>query len=74
MHIVRQACLVITTCTVLVLGADRTAHASPWAQVGADVFGVQDGVYRTQGMATDGTDFYFSWQYGLEKTDGRTMS
>lgn len=27
------------------------------------------GLYRTQGMATDGRHWFFSWQYGLEKTD-----
>jgi hypothetical protein len=26
------------------------------------------GVYRSQGMATDGNTIYFSWQYGLELT------
>jgi hypothetical protein len=27
------------------------------------------GAYRTQGMATDGHHWFFSWQYGLEITD-----
>jgi hypothetical protein len=27
------------------------------------------GVYRSQGMATDGQRWFFSWQYGLEITD-----
>ncbi len=40
-----------------------------WQQVGLDTFTGTDAVYRTQGVATDGTDFYFTWQLGFEKTD-----
>lgn len=55
---------------VLLLAAQPAAQAasSAWTQTGADVFYVPDAIYRTQGMTTDGTSWYFSWQYGLEKT------
>ena len=32
------------------------------------------GAYRTQGMATDGYHWFFSWQYGLEITDNHFNS
>jgi hypothetical protein len=40
-----------------------------WQQIGMDTFTGTDAVYRTQGVTTDGTDWYFSWQLGFEKTD-----
>ncbi|MDB5999334.1 MAG: sorting protein [Rhizobacter sp.] len=60
----------MAACTLMLLGSHLAAHAaSNWTQVGADVFGLPDGIYRSQGMTTDGTNVYFSWQFGLEKTD-----
>jgi hypothetical protein len=32
------------------------------------------GVFRTQGIATDGAQWYFSWQYGLEIADNQFNS
>src|SRR5262249_10708139 len=32
------------------------------------------GVFRTQGIATDGQQWYFSWQYGLEIADDQFNS
>jgi hypothetical protein len=63
-------------CALLLLGSQLSAQAADapagqWAQVGADVFGLPSGVYRTQGITTDGTNVYFSWQFGLEKTDAK---
>jgi PEP-CTERM motif len=64
----------IAACALLLLGAHGVARAADapagsWSLAGADVFGFPDGVYRTQGITTDGTNVYFSWQFGLEKTD-----
>lgn len=42
-----------------------------WREVGEDVFRLPQGLLRSQGVATDGTSWYFSWQYGLERTDDR---
>ncbi len=69
MEITRKTWLIAAAAALLAGGAHGAANASPWVQVGTDVFGVAAGVYRTQGMTSDGTDYYFSWQYGLEKTD-----
>ncbi|HIV72648.1 MAG TPA: PEP-CTERM sorting domain-containing protein [Candidatus Aquabacterium excrementipullorum] len=50
--------------------------ADTWSLVGTDNFylhnppGSFTGVYRTQGMASSGDNWIFSWQYGLEITDG----
>ena len=40
-----------------------------WQQIGMDTFTGTDALYRTQGVTTDGTSFYFSFQLGFEKTD-----
>lgn len=34
----------------------------------SDEFSPPDGVYRSQGAATDGAQWFFSWPYGLERT------
>jgi hypothetical protein len=66
----------LAACTLLLLGghvavqaADSVPSGSTWTQTGADVFKTPEGFYRSQGMATDGTNFFFSWQFGLQKTD-----
>ena len=60
----RQAALL--ACTLFTAAANA---ADTWKVVGSDVFGLPDGFYRSQGMTTDGVNDYFSWQFGLEKTD-----
>jgi hypothetical protein len=40
-----------------------------WQQIGIDQFPGFTGATRSQGAATDGSSWYFSWQLGLEKTD-----
>jgi hypothetical protein len=44
------------------------AFAETWTYTGADRFSFIAGAYRSQGVATDGTQWFFSWQYGLERT------
>jgi len=73
MTVAVKQCLLGTSCMMLLLGSASIAHAtsSEWTQVGTNVWTVAQGaIYRTQGMAADGPDYYFSWQYGLQKTDG----
>src|ERR1700761_7118206 len=36
--------------------------------------GAFSGIYRTQGIATDGDQWIFSWQYGLEIADPQFRS
>jgi hypothetical protein len=46
-----------------------------WRQVGVEQFFLHDppnsftGLYRSQGIATNGREWFFSWQYGLERAD-----
>jgi hypothetical protein len=51
------------------------ALAETWAYTGMHRFSSGDGIYRSQGVATDGTQWFFSWQYGLERAtlDGNTL-
>lgn len=39
-----------------------------WHLVSADTFQGADALVRSQGATTDGTDWYFSWQGGLQRT------
>lgn len=64
---------------VLVLSAAALVpvHAADaWKLAGVDNFYMHTptpdsftGLYRSQGMATDGKQWFFSWQYGLERTN-----
>ncbi len=47
----------------------RQIDGEQWQEVGKDTFtGATAGV-RSQGCATDGASWYFSWRYGLERDD-----
>jgi len=46
--------------------ADCTAT---WTQVGSDAFQGANALTRSQGVTTDGHEWFFSWQGGLERTD-----
>jgi hypothetical protein len=61
----------------LSLPGPQAARAAPpvpngatWTQIGANVFKMPWALVRSQGLAVDGTNLYFSWQSGLQKTDG----
>ncbi len=62
---------------VLSAAALVPAHAADaWKLVGVDKFYMHTptpntftGLYRSQGMATDGKQWFFSWQYGLERAN-----
>jgi hypothetical protein len=47
-----------------------------WREVGSDTFTMPGGLTRSQGVTTDGHSWIFSWQGGLERTDGsyRTLA
>lgn len=59
--------------------SERTATEA-WKLVDEKQFFLQDppnsftGLYRSQGMATDGHRWFFSWQYGLEIADNEFRS
>lgn len=39
-----------------------------WEQLSLDQFPLATGLVRSQGVATDGSSWFFSWQLGLERT------
>jgi hypothetical protein len=43
------------------------ASAESWAYTGVDRFSFPTGAYRSQGMTSDGSQWFFSWRYGLER-------
>jgi hypothetical protein len=57
------------------IAAPATASATPadctpsWQLVGTDAFRGASALSRSQGAATDGHEWFFSWQGGLERTD-----
>jgi hypothetical protein len=66
----------IATSALMALAAFWAApsHAvEGWQYAGASSFFISatadSGLYRSQGMATDGQQWFFSWQYGLERAD-----
>ena len=71
MHSLQPKRAALAACATLLLASSFAADAAgtTWTQTGANVFTLPDGIYRSQGMTTDGTSDYFSWQFGLEKTD-----
>jgi hypothetical protein len=44
------------------------ALAESWAYAGADRFYFPTGGYRSQGVTSNGAQWFFSWRYGLERT------
>lgn len=52
---------------LLGLAGATIAHAETWKFQGVDEFYLPAGIYRSQGAAFDGSNWYFSYQYGLEK-------
>src|SRR5205814_1728766 len=40
-----------------------------WAEVSMETFSGSTGAGRSQGVATDGQSWFFSWRLGLERTD-----
>src|SRR4051794_41528965 len=44
------------------------ACPTSWKLVGSDTFRLHDTLMRSQGVTTDGSGWYFSWQGGLSRT------
>lgn len=55
------------------LGIHAQAASENWQLTGTDAYSIfqspMTGLYRTQGVAYNGNEWLFSWQYGLERTD-----
>ncbi len=59
-----------------VANADAALHrfitqvdSEEWAETGVSSFTGTDFAYRSQGLASDGTNVWFSWMSGLQRTD-----
>jgi hypothetical protein len=64
---------VIVAAVAMLAPVTGDAGAAPrcpieWRFVGSDTFRLPDGLLRSQGVTTDGHDWFFSWQGGLEHT------
>jgi hypothetical protein len=72
--------LVGVLASAVVAGSALTASAEPetsacgWKLVGSDSFRLPGGLTRSQGVTTDGNGWVFSWQGGLERTDGAYLT
>jgi hypothetical protein len=55
--------------------ASAATPATTWTQKSNQVFLGLDALQRSQGVTTDGSSWYFSWQFGLSKVslDGKTV-
>jgi hypothetical protein len=42
--------------------------AETWVYAGVDRFSSLTGTYRSQGVTSDGSQWFFSWRYGLQRT------
>lgn len=58
------ACLALAASTA----SAAAAPCTNWRLVGTDTFRYQDTLMRSQGVATDGASWFFSWQGGLSHT------
>lgn len=52
----------------------RQVDDEAWTELGHDTFTGTDALHRVQGVATDGTSWYFSGTYTVEKTDAQFHS
>jgi hypothetical protein len=71
-HLARLA---VALSAVVVVLAPAAANSAPrdctptWTLVGTDAFQGANALTRSQGTTTDGHEWFFSWQGGLERTD-----
>lgn len=72
-----RRCVLPRACAALLLALNLGPAwaAEAWTALEVNDFylhkplGSFTGLYRTQGMATDGDQWFFSWQFGLERAD-----
>lgn len=65
----------ITLSTAVATSASATpAPSERWRQIAVQTFFGADAELRSQGMATDGHDMFFSWQLGLMRTSADPLS
>lgn len=57
------------TCLALAFACSTASATEQWTQVGVDKFYLPAGLSRSQGITSDGRQWFFSWQYGLERAN-----
>jgi hypothetical protein len=64
------AAILSLLCIAAPAAGARTASRCPvqWKLVGSDTFRLHDTLMRSQGVTTDGSSWFFSWQGGLSRT------
>ncbi|MEV5569842.1 hypothetical protein AB0L06_07325 [Spirillospora sp. NPDC052269] len=72
----RRVPSLLAAATLAVTLTAAPASADAWQQVSNDTYYLTDALQRSQGVTTDGSVWYFSWQYGLSKVslDGKTLA
>jgi hypothetical protein len=58
----------VITALALALPGGAAAKCSGWRLVGSDTFRAHDALLRSQGVTTNGSGWFFSWQGGLQRT------
>ncbi len=64
-----NAAKALTAATLATLAIGNASAAELWKRVGVDVFTGDQIAFRTQGVTTDGTQWFFSSTNGLERTN-----
>ncbi|GAA4552172.1 hypothetical protein [Amycolatopsis samaneae] len=72
----RRLALAAAVAVLLAATATPALAAEGWRQTGVQRYYLFDALQRSQGVATDGGSWFFSWQYGLSHVslDGRTLA
>src|SRR5438270_677000 len=47
----------------------RVVDSEEWSESSRTTFGTANSAVRSQGAATDGASWFFSWRYGLQRSD-----
>src|SRR3954452_3817585 len=64
----RKSLLIAATVLALAAPAANAACTTTWNLVGTDTFKYHDALMRSQGVTTDGSSWFFSWQGGVSHT------
>src|SRR3954451_22362466 len=64
----RKSLLIAATMLALAAPAANAACTTTWNLVGTDTFRYHDALMRSQGVTTDGSSWFFSWQGGVSHT------
>jgi hypothetical protein len=64
----------VVSATTAIDGFIAEVDGEAWQETTTDSFPLLEGLTRSQGVATDGTYWYFAWRLGLDKADAQYMT